>query len=242
MMQRPLGKFMASHAPEQKSSLTPLLFQKQNSPSPYTTPQRTREPFFAGSPFLNPNSMDSIYERKTQTQNAIVAHKSSQLPPTASLTDESAFARPQNMGMHQKDPMDEEVIDTDSWITIFGFPEVAISAVLRRMQKFGQIVEHRIGSGNWLHLRYQTQLQARQALSDNGWRSTIEGKPFMIGVMKANEASLTADSTVPGESYCVTRPNTSAHNCILSDDAEIYKYAPEKESFCSRLMAYVFNY
>ena len=42
------------------------------------------------------------------------------------------------------------------WVTVFGFPSgsAAISTVLRHFQKSGDIVDHVIGKGNWLHLGY----------------------------------------------------------------------------------------
>ena len=42
------------------------------------------------------------------------------------------------------------------WVTVFGFPSgsAAINTVLRHFQKSGDIVDHVIGKGNWLHLGY----------------------------------------------------------------------------------------
>lgn len=72
----------------------------------------------------------------------------------------------------------------DTWVTIFGHPPSATSYVLQEFATYGQIVRYvppsQTEQGNWLHVKYQTRMQAQKALSKNG---KILGGQFMVGVM-----------------------------------------------------------
>lgn len=69
----------------------------------------------------------------------------------------------------------------DTWITVFGFPQSATSYVLQEFSIYGQILRHTSTQGNWLHIQYQTKLQAQKALSKNG---KVLANNIMVGVMK----------------------------------------------------------
>jgi hypothetical protein len=64
-------------------------------------------------------------------------------------------------------------------LSVFGFPPGDSSVILSRFQKYGDIVSHSIGGGNWLKLEYSTKLSAEQALQQNG---KIVHNSYMIGV------------------------------------------------------------
>jgi len=67
------------------------------------------------------------------------------------------------------------------WVTVFGFQAADTAEILRKFQAYGEIVKHKNeGHGNWMHLCYQTKLQAQRALSKNG--SVVSGN-IMIGVV-----------------------------------------------------------
>lgn len=72
----------------------------------------------------------------------------------------------------------------DTWVTVFGHPPSATSFVLQEFATYGQIVRYvppgHTEQGNWLHIKYQTRMQAQKALSKNG---KILGGQFMVGVM-----------------------------------------------------------
>lgn len=74
----------------------------------------------------------------------------------------------------------DEKLD-DTWITVFGFPQSATSYVLQEFSVYGQILRHCSTQGNWLHIQYQTKLQAQKALSKNG---KVLANNIMVGVMK----------------------------------------------------------
>jgi nuclear pore complex protein Nup53 len=41
---------------------------------------------------------------------------------------------------------------THNWVTVFGFPSSKASFVLKQFSNYGQILDHRVGSGNWMHI------------------------------------------------------------------------------------------
>jgi nuclear pore complex protein Nup53 len=66
-------------------------------------------------------------------------------------------------------------------VTIFGFPPSAASFILSQFSHYGSILEKRMpAKGNWMHVHYQTKLECRKALSNNG---KVFGGTIMIGVM-----------------------------------------------------------
>lgn len=69
----------------------------------------------------------------------------------------------------------------NTWVTIFGFPPSAAAFILSQFSHYGSILEKKMpAKGNWMHVRYQTKLECRKALSNNG---KVFGGTIMIGVM-----------------------------------------------------------
>ena len=62
------------------------------------------------------------------------------------------------------------------------FSPASASFVLQRFSQYGNIRSHHTASngGNWMHVQYETSLQARKALSRNG--KVLPGN-MMIGVV-----------------------------------------------------------
>lgn len=85
--------------------------------------------------------------------------------------------------------VDEKLDDT--WITVFGFPQSATSYVLQEFSVYGQILKHTSTQGNWLHIQYQTKLQAQKALSKNG---KVLANNIMVGVMKCIDKNVMSGS------------------------------------------------
>ena len=54
------------------------------------------------------------------------------------------------------------------------------SFVLRQFQKYGEIIKHKVGEGNWITVQYASKLQAQKALTKNG---KIIADGLMIGVV-----------------------------------------------------------
>ncbi|XP_018014213.1 nucleoporin NUP35 [Hyalella azteca] len=106
------------------------------------------------------------------------------------------------------------------WVTVFGFPVASASFILTQFAQVGTIADQRLpGSGNWMHLRYQTPLEARKALALNG---KILSSSIMIGVIPCTDASLLASTTknLPLASS-VSVGNTSASFAVNSPKAGI---------------------
>ncbi|NXI48935.1 NUP35 protein, partial [Chloroceryle aenea] len=81
----------------------------------------------------------------------------------------------------------EDQLD-DTWVTVFGFPQASASYILLQFAQYGNILKHVMAStGNWMHIRYQSKLQARKALSKDG---RIFGDSIMVGVKPCIEKSV----------------------------------------------------
>ncbi|XP_065191742.1 nucleoporin NUP35-like [Sycon ciliatum] len=68
-------------------------------------------------------------------------------------------------------------ITEQCWVTVFGFPADAAAYMLQEFAHYGTIIRHSMDvNTNWMHICYQSPLQARKALSKHG-------KVFMTSVM-----------------------------------------------------------
>jgi nuclear pore complex protein Nup53 len=82
----------------------------------------------------------------------------------------------------------------NTWVTIFGFPPSAASFILSQFSHYGSILEKKMpAKGIWMHVHYQTKLECRKALSNNG---KVFGGTIMIGVM------LCKDQVIRIKSWC----------------------------------------
>uniref|UniRef100_UPI00398F8C6C nucleoporin NUP35 isoform X3 n=1 Tax=Pristiophorus japonicus TaxID=55135 RepID=UPI00398F8C6C len=82
----------------------------------------------------------------------------------------------------------------DTWITVFGFPPASASYILLQFAQYGNILKHVMSNnGNWMHIQYQSKLQARKALSKDG---KIFGEAIMVGVKPCIEKSTVLLSTL----------------------------------------------
>ncbi|CAN8003903.1 unnamed protein product [Ixodes hexagonus] len=74
----------------------------------------------------------------------------------------------------------------ETWVTVFGFPPSATSYIIQQFSHYGTILEHKVvPESNWVHLHYQSKLQAKKALSKNG---KVFGANTMVGVKPCLEA------------------------------------------------------
>ncbi|NXH20598.1 NUP35 protein, partial [Bucco capensis] len=88
----------------------------------------------------------------------------------------------------QGDSLTSEDQFDDTWVTVFGFPQTSASYILLQFSQYGSILKHVMSnSGNWMHIRYQSKLQARKALSKDG---KIYGESIMIGVKPCIDKSV----------------------------------------------------
>lgn len=73
------------------------------------------------------------------------------------------------------------------WITVFGFPQTAVGAILSHFSQCGSILEKVCSSGNWIHLRFSSRMECDKALLYNG---KIVCNNLMIGVTRCTDTNL----------------------------------------------------
>ncbi|KAG7330722.1 hypothetical protein KOW79_004691 [Hemibagrus wyckioides] len=160
----------------------------------------------------------------------------------------------------QGDALSSEDQLDETWVTVFGFPPASASYILLQFAQYGNILKHVMSnSGNWMHIQYQSKLQARKALSKDG---KIFGDAIMIGVkpcidkcvMESSERSSAAVFTPPVKNSInvalISTPrssmrplstpltHTNAEYQVVSD-----KGTPRKDdSFVSKAMEYMFGW
>ncbi|XP_010287704.1 PREDICTED: nucleoporin NUP53 [Phaethon lepturus] len=160
----------------------------------------------------------------------------------------------------------EDQLD-DTWVTVFGFPQASASYILLQFAQYGNILKHVMSNtGNWMHIRYQSKLQARKALSKDG---RIFGESIMIGVKPCIDKSVMENferSSTPSISSVFTpptksvgspvqaannttristmRPLATAYKASTSDYQVVSdRQTPRKdESIVSKAMEYVFGW
>ncbi|NXT27877.1 NUP35 protein, partial [Syrrhaptes paradoxus] len=154
-----------------------------------------------------------------------------------------------------------------TWVTVFGFPQAAASYILLQFAQYGNILKHVMSNtGNWMHIRYQSRLQARKALSKDG---RIFGDSIMIGVKLCTDKSVMENferSSTSSVSSVFTPPtksvgtpvqpaNNTARISTMRPLATAYKASPsdyqvvsgrqtprKDESIVSKAMEYVFGW
>ncbi|KAE8580721.1 hypothetical protein XENTR_v10024512 [Xenopus tropicalis] len=155
----------------------------------------------------------------------------------------------------------------DTWVTVFGFPQASASYILLQFAQYGNIIKHVMSNnGNWMHIQYQSKLQARKALSKDG---RIFGESIMIGVKPCIDKSVmeaTEKVSTPTVSSVFTppvknigtptqsvgtpraasmRPLAATYKTPASADYQVVadKQAPRKdESIVSKAMEYMFGW
>nr|XP_009484896.1 PREDICTED: nucleoporin NUP53 isoform X2 [Pelecanus crispus] len=160
----------------------------------------------------------------------------------------------------------EDQLD-DTWVTVFGFPQASASYILLQFAQYGNILKHVMSNtGNWMHIRYQSKLQARKALSKDG---RIFGESIMIGVKpcidksvmenfeRSSTSSMSSVFTPPTKTVgtpvqpanhttriSTMRPLATAYKASTSDYQVVSdRQTPRKdESIVSKAMEYVFGW
>ncbi|XP_032820978.1 nucleoporin NUP35 isoform X1 [Petromyzon marinus] len=94
----------------------------------------------------------------------------------------------------------ESLVSSDTldhtWVTVFGFPPASASYILMQFAQYGNILKHVMSSsGNWMHIQYQSALQARKALSKDG---KVFGECIMVGVKPCIEKNVMENGEAHG--------------------------------------------
>ncbi|XP_058045221.1 nucleoporin NUP35 isoform X2 [Ahaetulla prasina] len=220
-----------------------------------------------------------LTSRRPATFSVIQSPNVGSLPLTpgtgASVFSPASLAQPRKTTMSpaQLDPFytqgdaltSEDQLD-DTWVTVFGFPQASASYILLQFAQYGNILKHVMSNtGNWMHIRYQSKLQARKALSKDG---RIFGESIMIGVKpcidknvmenidRGTVSSPTSVFTPPMKSFAAQaqpsstqristmRPLATAYKPSSSDYQVISdRQTPRKdESIVSKALEYIFGW
>ncbi|XP_033473003.1 nucleoporin NUP35 isoform X2 [Epinephelus lanceolatus] len=143
-----------------------------------------------------------------------------------------------------------------TWVTVFGFPPASASYILLQFAQYGNILKHTMASpGNWMHLQYQSRLQARKALSKDG---KVFGDAIMVGVKPCIDKSVMdscaavssplstsfSSSVLPSTPRSAIRPLSAAYRNSGSDYQVVAdRQTPRKDdSFVSKAMEYMFGW
>ncbi|XP_075033038.1 nucleoporin NUP35-like [Mixophyes fleayi] len=158
----------------------------------------------------------------------------------------------------------EDQLD-DTWVTVFGFSRDTASYILLQFAEYGNVIKHVMSeNGNWMHIQFQTKLQAKKALRKDGW---IFANCISIGVRPCIDESVMASSEISYISSCsaeYTPPAKIRCTCIQQLDpertelkpfVEAYKAASsvyqvlsdriipqKKESFLSKALDFIFRW
>ncbi|XP_061091475.1 nucleoporin NUP35-like [Conger conger] len=162
----------------------------------------------------------------------------------------------------QGDALSAEDHLDDTWVTVFGFPPASASYILLQFAQYGNVLKHVMSNtGNWMHIHYQSKLQARKALSKDG---KIFGESIMIGVkpcidknvMECSEKGPASSSTAftpvkasstPIQPYTprsAMRPLSAAYRASSSDYQVVSdQQTPRKDdSFATKVLEYMFGW
>ncbi|XP_037542550.1 nucleoporin NUP35 [Nematolebias whitei] len=142
-----------------------------------------------------------------------------------------------------------------TWVTVFGFPPASASYILLQFAQYGNILKHTMASpGNWMHLQYQSKLQARKALSKDG---KVFGDSIMVGVKPCIDKSvmgsceamspppLSSSSVLPSTPRSAIRPLSASTYKSSGSEYEVVadRQTPRKDdSFVSKAMEYMFGW
>nr|XP_022343203.1 nucleoporin NUP53-like [Crassostrea virginica] len=220
--------------------------------------------------FHAPHTPHHVHEQSLHMKS--VHTPGSGAPPTSSILHtetphgaSQSFMMDNSMGLSpaQLDPFytQGEMLTADdaldeTWVTVFGFQAAAASYFVQQFSQYGNILKYEIASeGNWMHLHYQSKLQAKKALSKDG---KIFNNCVMIGVKpcidkvvmdRDRKACLPEEHSVDLNTSTATRntpirPLTAAYKAARSDH-EVVKNnrTPQKNSsFMSKTMEYMFGW
>jgi len=159
----------------------------------------------------------------------------------------------------------QEVFEPESesplmtWVTVWGFPPSAASFILQQLGANGSILQHVMPpNANWMHIRFQTRLQASKALGKNG---SILGGSIMVGVAPCKDESVldnlnssvtasTLDSSIAnissnlGATPRTIRPLTQAYREAQSENAVVpgTNTPTRNNGVVSKAMEYMFGW
>uniref|UniRef100_A0AAY4EP63 Nucleoporin NUP53 n=1 Tax=Denticeps clupeoides TaxID=299321 RepID=A0AAY4EP63_9TELE len=239
--------------PKDKSGAPPVrsIYEELGSPGVGMSPLTARKPFsvlqtpLSGFPGT-PGTATGVFSPASIGQQKKSTLSPAQVDPFFTQGD----------ALSSDDHLDE------TWVTVFGFPPASASYILMQFAQYGNILKHVMSNtGNWMHIQYQSKLQARKALSKDG---KVFGEAIMIGVkpcidknvMEASDKGSSSAVFTPPVKACGTpshplstprssmRPLSAAYKTSSSDYQVVAdQHTPRKDdSFVSKAMEYMFGW
>lgn len=103
----------------------------------------------------------------------------------------------------------------NSWIVIFGFSAShSVHGILQLFQEYGEIVQHRVGEGNWLFIRYAHPVQAERAASSHlvylSSTSVVGVQQMSTALGKQLNVTLSADGWIQQPTFAHSAQETPA--------------------------------
>jgi len=100
----------------------------------------------------------------------------------------------------------------ENWVTIFGFTSSQVQAVLTHFSQYGLITRTKPSASNcnWIHVRYDSSIQANDAMCRNG---RLISSNLMVGVIKCSDMTVLGDYVAP-------------KNRIPTDESRFYSASP----------------
>ncbi|EDO31992.1 predicted protein, partial [Nematostella vectensis] len=144
---------------------------------------------FQSTPSKNPMAGNHVYAsgpgtpfQDSRQDTSVFSPSKMTLPPSPTQVDPFYT---------QGESLSSDDVLSQCWVTVFGFPPAATSYILQQFAQYGNIIRHEVvANKNWMHIQYQSKLQAKKALSKNG---KVYSSNIMIGVMPCIEKSLMED-------------------------------------------------
>lgn len=151
-----------------------------SEPSFTASPGQVRTPASAAARVASPGPPTSgLFGTPGSTRGELSFSQAGTIPTSPSQLDPFYT---QGESLRSGDILDE------TWVTIFGFPPGATSFMIQQFSQYGNILRHvPSAEGNWMHVHYQSKLQAKKALSKNG---KVFGGRMMIGVLPCIDKSV----------------------------------------------------
>jgi nuclear pore complex protein Nup53 len=149
------------------------LFDCLKNEKSFHTP--SKPPTHSQSMFLHPQQQDNFMDNSGFNQSRV-------LSPIGRVQNED-FNHSFNTSIAQNIPSNY----TNFWVTIFGFPQSAVTAILSHFSQCGSILEKICSSGNWMHVKFSSRIESDKALLYNG---KIICDNIMIGVIRCNDSSI----------------------------------------------------
>lgn len=225
--------FSQQSTPPTGRLLSPTKLNRSISIQQSSTPQTPRPNALQQQPtFLTPNTRTPSEKTNGGGGGPPTTSLCSSLLKKGTPTSSSRFATPSNLHSTPlpstpqlsfgATPIRDEILGGHAsgedggnhWVTVFGFPPSAASFILSQFAQLGTVLQHHIPpNGNWMHLKYQTKMQAQKAL---GKSNKVMGGSIMIGVSLCSDPVVTTEDNYANNSSLLNQSQVIAGSSCMA--------------------------